>query len=68
MTKQITPPTPNEDEKVKVLVNLGVSDPDKADVVAKALGFDSRSAYLRNRIRRDYVRVIRRQQADLARA
>lgn len=64
MTKQNTPPTQNDDDKIKVLVNLGVSDPDKADVVAKFLGFDSRSAYIRNRIRRDYTRVIRQQKAQ----
>lgn len=58
-----TPAQKKDDDKVAVLVNLGVSDPDKADFVAKALGFDSRSAYLRNRIRRDYVRVVRQQKA-----
>lgn len=61
MNKQ-TNPTPQQDnDKIKVLVNLGVSDPEKADVVAKELGFDSRSAYLRNRIRRDYARIMRKQ-------
>ena len=59
MNKQ-TNPTPQQDnDKIKVLVNLGVYDPDKADFVAKKLGFDSRSAYLRNRIHRDYMRLMR---------
>ena len=42
----------------------GESDRVKVRIVAQELGYDSMSAYLRDRIRRDYARLLRRQQAE----
>lgn len=65
MDKTKHTPTPQDDEKIKTLINLKVGDPEKADIVAKALGFDSRSAYLRYRINRDYRNVMRKQETQV---
>lgn len=62
MNKQTTPTPQQDNEKIKVLVNLGNDDVRLADLMTEVRDMDSRSAYLRQLIRADYRRHVRQQQ------
>lgn len=55
-----TPPT--QPEKVKVLVNLDEQVVPMADYMTTVRELDNRSVYIRNLIKADYRRHLRRQQ------
>lgn len=68
MNKQTATQPQQDNEKIKVLVNLGNDDVRLADMMTEVRELDSRSAYLRQLIRADYRRHVRQQQRAQAQA